>query len=117
MLDRYGIGSIVEVSIKQRRSNRHHRLFWVVCARIVESGATPFETTEQLVDALKMSCGLTEIRQGIGGAPYIVPASISFSSMDQGAFNAFTERAFAIIAAHYGIDVETQKVLARGDDV
>lgn len=103
-LDRYAIGTEVEVVIHQRRSGANNRHFWVVMARIVESGATPFTTAEQLVEALKMSCGLVEMRQSIGGAPYFVPSSISFSKLGEAEFKDFKQRAFALIAMHYGVD-------------
>lgn len=103
-LDRYAIGAEVEVTIRQRRSGRNHRHFFVVLARIVESGATPFQTSDQLLDALKMSCGMTEMRQAIGGAPYFIPASISFAKLPETEFRDFKQRAFALIASHYSID-------------
>lgn len=104
-LDAYTIGAEVEVTIKQRRSGKHHRFFFKGLHELVKSGAVPFSTTEELLSALKMACGITEIRQGIGGAPYIVPGSISYAAKDQAHFRAFTERATALIATHYGVDL------------
>lgn len=104
MLDAYPIGADVEVSVYQRRSGPNHRHFWVTMARIVESGATPFVTTESFVDALKMSCGIVEQCQAIGGAPYLRPSSISFSKMGEERFKEFKQMAFELIAFHYHID-------------
>jgi hypothetical protein len=104
VLDGYPIGADVEVTIKQRRSNANHRHFFAALARVVQSGATPFTTTDELLGALKMSCGITEVRQSIGGAPYYVPGSISFAAKDEPAFREFKEAAFALIARHYGVD-------------
>ena len=103
-LDRYGMGVDLEVVVHQRRSGKNHRHFWVTMARIVESGAVPFPTAALFVDALKMSCGVVEQRQAIGGPPYFVPSSISFAKMGEERFKEFKRDAFALIASHYGID-------------
>ena len=103
-LDAVTIGAEVEVTIKQKRSGQHHRFFFATLSAIVRSGAVPFNTVDEMLDALKMACGITQLRQSIGGAPYYVPGSISFAAKDQPAFKAFQERAFALIAQHYGID-------------
>jgi hypothetical protein len=103
-LDAITMGAEVEVTIKQKRSLQHHRFFFKTLSEIVKSGAVPFNTVDELLDALKMACGITQLRQSIGGAPYYVPGSISFAAKDQPAFKAFQERAFALIAQHYGID-------------
>lgn len=106
-LDQFANGATVEVSIKQRRSGPNHRHFFATLGRLVESGAVPFNSTDELLDALKFSCGLTELRKAVGGAPYFVPASISFAAKDEPAFRAFKEQAFNLIATHYGVDPET----------
>lgn len=103
-LDAITIGAEVEVTIKQKRSGQHHRFFFATLSAIVRSGAVPFNTVDEMLDALKMACGITQLRQSIGGAPYYVPGSISFAAKDQPAFKAFQERAFALIAQHYGIN-------------
>jgi hypothetical protein len=105
-LEEISYGATVEVTIRQRRSNPNHRHFFVVLSRVVAGGCVPFETVDELLSALKMACGITEIRQGIGGAPYIVPGSISFAAKDEPAFRAFKDRAFALLASHYGINVD-----------
>lgn len=105
-LDRISLGAVVEVNVRQRRSNPHNRYFFAVLGRLVASGAVPFNSTDELLDALKFSCGITELRQAIGGAPYFVPGSISFAAKDEPAFKAFREKAFALIAQHYGVNCD-----------
>lgn len=112
-LDKFSYGVDLEVTIHQRRSGRNHRHFWVTMARIVESGATPFVTTESFIDALKMSCGIVEQCQAIGGAPYLRPSSISFEKMGEERFKEFKRDAFALIASHYGIDAANVEREAR----
>lgn len=103
-LARVSMGSEVEVTIKQKRSLPHHRFFFKTLSEIVRSGAVPFNTVDELLDALKMACGITQLRQSIGGAPYYVPGSISFAAKDEPKFKEFKDKAFALIAQHYGID-------------
>lgn len=104
-LDRISRGAHVEVTVKQRRSLPHHRWFFLLLGRLVKAGAVPFSTTEELLDACKMACGVTQLRQSIGGAPYYVPGSISFAAKDQPAFKEFADKALALIANHYRIDI------------
>lgn len=106
LLDAYALGVDVEVTVRQRRSERHHRYFFRALSQLVKAGAVPFQTTDEFLGALKMACGVTEIRQGVGGAPYIVPGSISFAAKDQAAFKAFADRAAETIATHYGVTLE-----------
>jgi hypothetical protein len=106
-LDRISQGATVEVTVRQRRSNPHHRFFFATMSRLVQSGAVPFSSTEELVDALKVSCGVTKLQQSVGGAPYILPGSISYAAKDEPAFREFREKAFALIAQHYGVDCAT----------
>ena len=103
-LERVPVGATVEILMKQRRSLPHHRFFFATLSRLVQAGAVPFNTTDEFLDALKMSCGITQLRQSIGGAPYYVPGSISFAAKDEPAFKAFKDRAFALIAHHYGVN-------------
>lgn len=104
-LDRYAIGTDLEVVIHQRRSGRHNRWFFLALTKLVKSGAVPFQTLDEFLSALKMAAGITELRQGIGGAPYIVPGSISYAAKDQAEFKAFTDRCAEVIARHYGVDI------------
>jgi len=106
LLDGYATGAEVEVTVRQRRSEKHHRWFFKALSEVVKSGAVPFQTTEEFLAALKMACGVTELRKGIGGQPYIVPGSISFAAKDQAAFKAFADRAGEMIARHYGVTLE-----------
>lgn len=112
-LDKVTIGAEVEVTIHQRRSLKNLRHFWVTMSNIVKSGAVPFPTAALLVEALKMSCGLTELRQTIGGAPYFAASSIAIEAMGEEQFKEFKRDAFALIASHYGIDpVKVEKEAA-----
>jgi hypothetical protein len=106
-LERFAFGADVEVDVKQRRSPPHHRWFFAVLGKIVDSGAVPFPDVDAFLDALKMACGFVEIRRRLDGAYFTVPRSISFAAADEPEFCAFKARAFDAIAERYGIDPET----------
>lgn len=113
-LDGYALGAQVEVTIRQRRSGKHHRWFFKALARIIESGAVPFLTVDEFLDALKIACGVTQFRMQINGEAYIVPGSISYAAKDQVAFKAFADRAAQVIAENYGIDLA--EMMTDGSD-
>lgn len=98
-------GQPVEVTVRQRRSNPNHRHFFAVLGRLVSSGAVPFKTTEQLLDALKLECGIVEYRQRLDGTAYLIPGSISFAKADEPRFQAFKDEAFKLLAETYNLDL------------
>jgi hypothetical protein len=104
-LDGYPPGAQVEVTIRQRRSGKHHRWFFRALSKLVESGAVPFLTVDEFLDALKIASGVTRLRMMVTGEVYVVPGSISYAAKDQAAFKMFTDRAAQVIAENYGIDL------------
>lgn len=100
----YGDGAKVEAEVRQPRVPQAHRFFFAALNKVVASGATPFRTTDELLDALKMAAGLTELRRDINGRYFVLPGSISFAAKDEAAFREFREAAFAVLAERYGID-------------
>jgi hypothetical protein len=104
-LDGYALGAQVEVTIRQRRSGRHHRWLFKALARLVESGAVPFLTVDEFLDALKIACGITRLQMRLDGEVYVLPGSISYAKADQAQFKAFADRAAQVIAENYGIDL------------
>lgn len=104
-LDGYAIGARVEAKITQPRSLPHHRTFFAALHQIVASGATQFTNVDEFLSALKMTCGVTELRKGLDGAPYFVPGSISFASKDQARFKEFVEHCQIAISIRYGSDL------------
>jgi hypothetical protein len=97
--------SIVEVTVRQRRNIGNHRHFFKLLHEAVDSGAVPYSDPEELLDALKMSCGLTKLKRALDGTYYHTPASISFAAKDEPAFRAFKDRAVKLLAEHYGVVV------------
>lgn len=101
--DRIANGSEVEITIKQRRSNPRLRFYWSVLGAAVDATGH-WETKEDLSDALKMACGVTELRHSLSGDYYLVPDSVAFSRMAEIEFAAFVDRALAKLADRIGAD-------------
>jgi hypothetical protein len=104
-LRKIGPEAIVDVTVRQRRSLANHKHFFAMLNEAVDSGAVPYSDPEELLDALKMACGLTKLKRALDGTYYHTPASISFAAKDEPAFRAFKERAVKLLADHYGVVV------------
>lgn len=89
-------GKIVKVKTWVTRNEKHHRLFFGLLKIVVENSDI-WQTTDQLLDALKIATGHVEpVIMGSGKVHYKLK-SISFSSMDQQEFRAFYTRCVRII--------------------
>jgi hypothetical protein len=102
----YALGSIVEVSISKPRSTPNHRHYWGVLHALIRAEAVPYQTAESLDGALKMACGIVELRKDLYGEPYTVPGSLSYAKADEAKFTEYKRRAFRLIAELYGINVD-----------
>lgn len=102
-LERIAEGAEVEITIKQKRSSEHLRFYWAVLGAVVDATGR-WHSKDDLSDALKMACGVTELRHPLNGPPYLVPDSVAFSRMAQADFTTFTEHAFAALAERIGCD-------------
>ena len=103
IFDRLAEGSEVEITVKQHRSNPRLRFYWMVLGAVVDATGR-WHSKEDLSDALKMACGVTELRHPLKGAPYLVPDSVAFSRMKEADFAAYMDRAFAALAERIGCD-------------
>jgi hypothetical protein len=96
-MERYAIGSTVEVSVRQRRSSPHHRLYWSVLSKVVEN-CEDWSSAEQLHDAIKLQLGYTERMKTIDGRIAWCASSTAFGRMDQGEFRVFFDHAMGAIS-------------------
>jgi hypothetical protein len=58
-LAEYGVGAEVEVTLHQRRSNKHNSLYWVVLALCVQNSECKYGSTHDLHRMLKVCLGYT----------------------------------------------------------
>ena len=84
-------GSDVMVTVTAPRNPKHHRLFFALLKRIVDSGAWPYDV-DSLLEWIKYRVGHVRVLD-VGGRRYVTPKSIAFASMGQDKFRRFFERA------------------------
>lgn len=97
------IGKDVTVEVRARRNPRHHRLFFAIL-KFLQMHAERFEETpiEKIKDAVKLATGLADtFIDAETHQTYYVLRSISFASMDQGAFNSFFDSACMVVAKRW----------------
>jgi hypothetical protein len=91
----------VEITIKQRRNPKHHRLLFA-CLKFVTEHTDVFASTDAALIGLKIACGLVDpFIDPASGKTFFVPRSISFASMEQGDFAAFFDRAVYVITERW----------------
>ena len=91
MLQKWKIGSVVSVEVKQPRNPDHHKKFFALL-NLIYSNQEHYKSTDEILDAFKFAVGHTKkikTRRGV----IEVPLSISFSAMSQDEFAAFYDKA------------------------
>lgn len=93
-------GRDVGADVVQRRNPRHHRLFFAICKFIqMHSPLMGEQSIEEIKDALKLATGHVTRRVDTDTAQtFYVCKSISWSAMDQTAFNQFFDAACKVVA-------------------
>ena len=107
-IERFPLGRDIICTLKLPRSNVHNRLYWACLHRVAENLDQAI-TAKALHEWLKLKLGYAIPIAMRSGAVEWVPDSTSFDKMDQAAFNAYSERAFALIKVGFGIDPEDVK--------
>ena len=83
--------------VTQPRNVDHHRKFFALLS-VIWPHQDLYPTVDDLLEGIKLALGHTkEARNAETLEPVIVPASISFGSMDQDAFEQFYDRAVDLI--------------------
>ena len=90
-------GELVEITLRRPRNLKHHRLFWALASLVWEQmdNLDDYPDVEDLVTELKIVTGhYTKRFIHMDGKRYTVltPKSISFSAMEQPAFEEFFEK-------------------------
>lgn len=90
------LGAEVQLDGKMPRNLKRHRRFWSLMSWACEN-AEGFETPEQVCHTVKVLMGYCDfVPDGVGGL-VAVPRSISFSAMDEIAFDAFDRGAVGAV--------------------
>lgn len=104
LIERYAVGSDVEVTIHQTKSEKQARLFWSVLGKVLDS--TDYPTTEALATALKIRLKHVNTVSLIGGGIHVQPKSIREMGGDE--FGNFFDAAMDVLASEVipGLDIE-----------
>ena len=105
----YPEGKDLWVSIRRKRSNAHHSLYWAMLERVISSGATRYHSAADLHKALKYEMGFVKPVRKLSGDIVYEPDSISFDRMDQTEFNSFFETAMRLMGEYFGINPDDMK--------
>lgn len=96
ILSHIATGNVVRAEVKRPRNLGHHRKFWALVSMIYEN-QTRYGSPELLLDAIKVHIGHCETMKLRDGREVLIPKSISFSQMDQTAFDQFWDRVVACV--------------------
>ena len=105
--NRFEIGEAVAIKIVKQRSPEQLRYYWAKLKALLDSGGAPScHDVETIHDVIKMELGYVEPRVSMHGRMFMVPKSIAMDKMDQDQMNYFVDRAWQLIAEHWGVDME-----------
>lgn len=100
----YPEGKDFWVTIRRKRSNAHHALYWARLEKVIESGATRYHSAADLHKAIKYEMGYVKPVRKLSGEIIYEPDSISFDRMDQTEFNSFFETVMRLLGEYFGIN-------------
>lgn len=82
-------GDLVHAVLTKPRNPKHHNLVMAALAKVLDN-LDGLQTMDQLLTILKIKLGRVDtVVDASSGKVFYVPQSISFASMDQGAFAVF----------------------------
>jgi hypothetical protein len=94
---KYKVGDVYAADVRKERSGKMHRRYWKLLSVVLEN-SDQFQDIETLHDYLKLRTGhCTPIANKVTGEVFLIPKSISFSAMDQTAFEDFFRRVTTVI--------------------
>lgn len=101
------------VSVRRARSPQHHRWFFALLRLVIRNTDDRWHDEEQLLTDLKLSVGhhTTSINL-LTGEEHIVPRSINFASMEQGAFWRFTKRCLYVLGTKV-LHIDPEELMAE----
>lgn len=94
LMEKLKLDALVVCEVRRPRNLDHHRKWWALMNVIAEN--VPHMTPDLLCEIIKIRIGHVDV-WGSPKGDVLIPKSISFSSMDQTAFEAFYDRAVRFI--------------------
>lgn len=98
-------GQTVAVTAKRARSPRHNRKFFAMLNNVYNN-QDQFRSVDDLLDAVKLEVGHSELKERLNGERWREPKSISFYDMGQDEFNKFYDAAMDKLCIHFKLDRE-----------
>lgn len=98
-------GDEVAVEAKRARSGPHHRWFFAMMNKIFDN-QEQFKSVDNMLDAVKLELGWSDMKEKLNGDQWYEPKSISFHDMGQDEFNKFADPAIDKLCIHFKIDRE-----------
>src|SRR5262245_46991813 len=100
-------GEAMTIQIYKQRSNDQLAYYWAKLKELLDSGAVSCcHDTETLHDILKLEMGFVKPVINMRGKLEFHPKSIAMDKLSQEEMNHFIDHAWALIAEHYGVDME-----------
>lgn len=96
----------MECVVTLKRSAKHHRLYWKICARIAQALDRDGLGSEEVSDFFKKATGHFTIIESKTFGPIERLDSISFAKMDQLAFREFFEKCIRFAYTEWGIPAD-----------
>ena len=102
----YPIGAVVEVEVFMHRSLPRMRLYWAVMHHVHANDPFGYASPEKISDAILIEAGVCSPERRLDGTIVMVPDSIAFKSMDEGAFRKYFDQMLLIVSRHWGFDID-----------
>jgi len=96
LLERYALKSQLEVSLYQRRSLKHHRLYWAIL-HLVQQNSDAWKSVQTLHGVLMVDAGYYIRQPRLNGDIIEIPSSIAWDARDQAEFNVYFEDAMNVL--------------------
>ena len=108
-------GTILKIKWTRPRNIKHHRKLFVLLQLVVEA-TDRYSYKESLLDALKVATGHYRVWK-VGNREYLQPLSISFSAMDQDAFEDFYSAVVNLISTEILPEVDREDLEREVNDL
>lgn len=110
--DRTKLGEAVELKATRVRNEGYHRLFFAIL-KLISDNSDPHISGKAALHFAKIAAGVGEVVTDSRGEKHFVPGSISFSRMDQDAFEAFVQSAIPPLVGRFMRGSAPEKVIAE----
>lgn len=109
---RVKLGDVVELRMTKVRNGKFHRLFFAML-RLISENSNPRISEKAALHFAKLATGTGEVVTDSRGEAHFIPGSISFSAMDQEAFDAFVKVAIPPLVGRFMAGTAPEAVICE----